>query len=220
LERIEDRDGKNHGDENARQSPGQSHAAEKRDQDHAQRDEADDGMREDLEQRQETDQRETGAADRAQESGPWNGSPHRIARQSQPQLEEPHQHSDRHAHLPAEHRVARDEIRRSQHREGHPEDAGSVQAERHRRDIAAPGPAGEPSRHRRIDQIPDEHADGRARHHAVEHDLAGKMESAHEDRRQDYQIRHVIEHQGEEGVEVPRAKPAIAVHSRGFAPVP
>ena len=213
-ESVGDHHGEEHGRERAGEPPREADPPEQRDQDDAEGDEAHDRVGQDLQHRQQADERDPGPADRAEKRGPRHGAPHRVASQGEARLDEAEEDRHRHPHLPREHGVARRQVGRAQDSERHPEDARRVDPERHRGDVVASRAAGEAPRHREIDEVPDEDPDGRARDHPVEDDLAGKMERADEDGGQDDQVRHVVEHQREERVGVPRAEEARTAHGR------
>ena len=202
LERPRDGHGGDDRDERSRQAAGQAHAAEQRHEDHAEPDESDDRVGEDLEQREQADERDPRAADRAEQGRPGEGGTDGVAGQGEPGLEEADQDGHGHSHLPREDRVARRQVRGPENGEGHAEDTRRVQPERHRRDVVAPGPSREPAGQVRVDEVPDENADGRARHHPLEHDVPREVEGADQDRREDDEVRHVVEHEREERVQI------------------
>jgi hypothetical protein len=102
------------------------------------------------------------------------------------------------------------EVGRPEHGEGHADRARRIEAERHRRDIAAAGAPRKAARHRGVEQVPHQHAERGTREHPPVDEVLREAEHEDEDPGQDDQVHHVVEHQPEEGVDVAGGGPAIA----------
>ncbi len=210
TEEVKRGDANDCGGKRSRHFPRDLDLAHQRHKDHAKRQQSRNRVGIHFQHGQECDQRQARSADRAEERGPRQGPPHGVAEKRKPNLEYSHENGHGHAHLPRQIRVMRRQIRGAQNTEGHSEDARSIQAERHGRHIVAARLLREAARHPGIEKIAGEHADGCPWNHAVQDDGRRKAESAGQDAGKNHEIRDVIEHQGEEPVQVAGPEPAIA----------
>ena len=159
-------------------------------------------------------------ADRAQQRrarAPPGGP---VPREREAELGEADRDRRRHADLPREHRIAGREHHRPQHAEHHREQGRRVDAERHRGDVRAASPAHEPYREPRVGEIADEHAERGARHHPLQHQVGRELEDADQERRQDDELRDVVEGEAEEPVQVSRPDPGRSARASGRRRLP
>ena len=98
--------------------------------------------------------------------------------------------------------------------EHHPEGAGGVEPEGHRRDIGAAAASRQPERQPGEEQVADDHADRRARHEMREGEIDRIPEDGRQQRHREHEVGKIVERQPEEGVDITGAGPAVGERGR------
>ncbi|PYM17467.1 MAG: hypothetical protein DMD81_08925 [Candidatus Rokuibacteriota bacterium] len=193
--------------ERARHPERHAGPSEQRDEEHDQRHEAHEGIREELQRRQEGDQQDRDAADRAEQRRARNDATHPVARERERDLRDPDHERGRHPDLPREDGVPGRDHHRPEHAEHHREERRRVDSEGHGGHVVAPARALEPHGQPGVREISRERAQRRARHHASEHQVGGELEDADQETGQDDELGRVIEREPQEAVHVPGGDP-------------
>lgn len=141
--------------------------------------------------------------------GKRKGRRRRLAAERRGQFGHAHDHQHGHADCPGQLGVAAGNVSGSDHAKAQGEHRGGIDAQRHGADVLAllaPRQAkGQPG----IQQIAQQHARRRARHHAAEDDLRRQVEYADQDSRHPHHQRDVVDGQSEESVDVAAREPVV-----------
>jgi len=181
--------------------------------------EAGDRRGEDLEQGQEGDQRQGDGREAAEQRRSRHDPADRAGHEGTGHLEDPAGDDRAHPDVPRPPggglliEPAGDRLGegRSDHEKHHPERAGGVESQGHGGDVGAAGAAGERERHPGEQQVADHHAHGRAGHQVGEGELGRVAEHGPQDRDRQDQDGEIVDREPEEGVEITRGGPAVAV---------
>jgi hypothetical protein len=137
---------------------------------------------------------------------------HHTAKERQHKLEHAHDDQRRHAQLPSGNRcgmfvqTALFEMQkgRAKHQQRHADAGGCIQAQRHGSDIVAAGPFSQPTRHRGVGEVTQQHAERGAGKHTQEHDIGRKAEDADQSSGKEGHDRQVVDHQSKKAIEITR----------------
>ncbi len=204
------------GDDAARQMSLESHAAEIGQQHDAQRDEADDRVRERPEQEAERDEAQGDAGKRREKRCARRGLAHALGDERRRELDDPRHERREQARLPGDARRIRgarlfgERLRRQHHEKDVREERDRVDAVGQRADVAAARARREPSRLERVGDVADENRDRGGRQDAPVDELGRKAEHAAAQRVDEEKLNEIVEGEPEEAVDVAANDPTHA----------
>ena len=209
------------GGQGPRDAEGEGDPGGERGQDDAERDQADQRRLEDIQEREERDQHQGDGGQAAEERGPGDEPADRTGDEAAGELEEAAGDDRTHPHMPGMTGRGRDRLgggigrpaggeeRRPDDEEHHPEGARRVEAEGHGGHVAAAGfscqSEGEPGE----EQIADHHPHRRPGNEVGEGEIYGIAEDGRQEGDGQHEVGEVVEGKAEEGVDVPRGRPAV-----------